>query len=261
MKLHPYVQRGLIALVVLLLSVSVARLLVTMHQQEERISILESQVEALLSDTSRLQIPASPQRYYSSAPARHYTPHRNAGSNSSRAYVYNRYKPEASSSDSIPQASSSAFTHGVSQSEASRKFTEPHLFDLNTVDSLTLIRIPGIAARTASVILKHRQSYGGFYDANQLRDFLTWDAALDYLDEWCTLWFTANADRLIRISLNTATVSQLQRHPYISHEQAVEIMQFRIRHKGFHQASELQQLSTFTPEEITKLLPYLSFES
>ena len=56
MKLPPYVQRGLMALVVLLSLVSVARLLVTMHQQDERIAILEAQVEALMADTSRLQL-------------------------------------------------------------------------------------------------------------------------------------------------------------------------------------------------------------
>lgn len=259
MKIHPYVQRGLMALVVLLLSVSVARLLVTMHQQEERISILENQVEALLADTSRLQIPASPHRYYSSDRGKRYADH-NGRSNSSRAYIYNRYKAEASSDNSNSHDTTSTSAPRVASSDVSRKFTEPHLFDLNTIDSLTLIRIPGIAARTASVILKHRQLYGGFYDVNQLRDFLTWDSALDYLDEWCTLWFTANADRLVRIPINTATVSQLQNHPYISHQQAVEIMQFRVRNKGFRQASDLQELSSFTPEELTRVLPYLSFE-
>lgn len=260
MKLHPYVQRGLMALVVLLLSVSVARLLVTMHQQEERISILENQVEALLADTSRLQIPVSPQNYYGADGTKHYTDHRTSNSRP-RAYIYNRYKAEVSSGNNHLRDTSSSFSlPRVPSSETSRKFTEPHLFDLNTIDSLTLIRIPGIAARTASVILKHRQMYGGFYDVNQLRDFLTWDSALDYLDEWCTLWFTANADRLVRISINTATVSQLQHHPYISHQQAVEIMQFRIRNKDFRQASDLQVLSSFSPEEITRVLPYLSFE-
>lgn len=252
MKFPPYVQRGLLALVVLLLLVSVARLLVSLHQQDERISILEAQVEALMADTTRLQFSSSGYSplYTSSYTKRNsYRSRKNTStteprSNFSQTNVNNSFDKERySSSEDRPY-----------------KFTEPHLFDLNTIDSLTLIRIPGIAARTASVILKQRQRYGGFYDANQLRDFLTWDAAQEYIDEWCTQWFTANADRIIRLPINTATISQLQRHPYLSHEQAIEISKYRTRYKGFRQASELQQLSTLAPEEIAHLLPYLSFE-
>lgn len=252
MKFPPYVQRGLLALVVLLLLVSVARLLVSLHQQDERISILEAQVGALMADTSRLQLSAAGYVPLYTSP-------------SSRRSSYRAKKSwattESRSSATLPDSLSFSAKEGFSASDdRPRKFTEPHLFDLNTIDSLTLIRIPGIATRTASVILKQRQRYGGFYDVNQLRDFLTWDAAQEYLDEWCTRWFTANADRIVRLPINTATISQLQRHPYISHEQAIEISQYRTRNRGFRQASELQQLSTLASEEITHLLHYLSFE-
>lgn len=252
MKFPPYVQRGLIALVVLLLLVTVARLLVSLHQQDERISILEAQVGALMADTTRLQIPSSD-----------YVPLYTTSHTRRSSYRGEKTQAHLEANGFVSQSSNNAVSVKSSFSSSEdrpNKFTEPHLFDLNTVDSLTLIRIPGIASRTASVILKQRQRYGGFYDANQLRDFLTWDAAQDYLDEWCTRWFTANADRIVRLPINSATISQLQRHPYISHEQAVEISQYRVRNKGFRQVSELQQLSTFAPEEITHLQHYLSFE-
>ena len=243
------------ALVVLLSLVSVARLLVTMHQQDERIAILEAQVEALMADTSRLQLADG-----------FYAPQRGGSQSGYSGAGYQRKSSGFYRSSSGYHRSSSSMNYRGGEGAASdedrpRKFTEPHLFDLNTIDSLTLIRIPGIAARTASVILKQRQRYGGFYDANQLRDFLTWEAAQDYLDEWCSQWFTANAERIVRLPINTATISQLQHHPYLSHQQAVEISQYRVRHKGFRQASELQMLSSLTDEDIEHLLPYLSFEN
>lgn len=259
MKLPPYVQRGLMALVVLLSLVSVARLLVTMHQQDERIAILEAQVESLMADTSRLQLADG-----------FYAPRRGGAQSGYSGYQRKSsgyHRPSSSMSyrvggdDTVQSSSSRIHIYSSADEDRPRKFTEPHLFDLNTIDSLTLIRIPGIAARTASVILKQRQRYGGFYDANQLRDFLTWEAAQDYLDEWCSQWFTANAERLVRLPINTATISQLQHHPYLSHQQAVEISQYRVRHKGFRQASELQMLSSLTDEDIEHLLPYLSFEN
>ena len=264
MKLPPYVQRGLMALVVLLSLVSVARLLVTMHQQDERIAILEAQVDALMADTSRLQLSDSfyaSQRTdsklrYSGSRSRYSGYHRSANRPSS----FSENRAEEAPADTVQPSSSRVHIYNSTPDDRPRKFTEPHLFDLNTIDSLTLIRIPGIAARTASVILKQRQRYGGFYDANQLRDFLTWEAAQDYLDEWCSQWFTVNADRIVRLPINTATISQLQRHPYVSHQQAVEISQYRMRHKGFRQASDLQILTSLTDEDIEHLLPYLSFE-
>ncbi len=245
MKVYPHVQRGLVALVVLLLAVSVARLLVSMHQQDERIAILEAQVNALMSDTTRMAIASA------------YTPLATDTRRSYRPLSYQSRKSNNKLSETPREESIASDKDG---NDYTRKFTEPHVFDLNTVDSVTLIRIPGIAARTASVILRQRQRYGGFYDANQLRDFLTWDAALAHLDEWCTLWFTANAERIVHVPVNTATVTQLQQHPYLSHKQAVEIVQFRTRHKGIHQASDLQQLSTLSDNDISHLLPYLSFE-
>lgn len=271
----PYLKRSLAVLIIFLMGISIARLLVTMHQQEERIEILEGTVAQLLADTSRLAIPTPPRPFYRDDRSYEARPSGNYQQQHSNAYHRSQHSTQASSSaqhdnashtasspapSSSPQAVSNPASTGSPSAEArSHKFTSPHLFDLNTIDSLTLIRIPGIAGRTASVILRKRLQYGGFHTPRQLQEFLTWDTALDYMDEWCTRWFTADASRLRTLPINTATISDLQRHPYISHEQAVEITHYRTRHKGFTSATELQQLSTFTPEQLQMLLPYLSF--
>lgn len=280
-----YLQRSLLMLIIVLLGISVARFFVSMRDQQERIEVLEVQVAQLLADTTRLQIP--PQ----SVPSRDYSPR---GSSYSRPYPRNNYnysRPRTSTagypsqqttagqssqpaSPPAPTTSSPAATSdstaGTQAAQAAlftpqtderpRKFTAAHQFDLNTIDSLNLIRIPGIAGRTASVILKYRQRYGGFYNPWQLQEFLTWDAAKDYMDEWCTVWFTADASRLRTIHINAATISEMQRHPYISHEQAVEIVRYRTRHKRIASVKELEQLSSFSAEQIQQLLPYLTFD-
>jgi len=263
-------------LIIVLMGISVARFFVTMHKQQERIEILEAQVAQLLADTTRLRIPQQP------APVRDYSSRSSSYSRSYPRQDYNyrhqgnrnaaqrnpqtnapKSNPEdraaASDSTTVAQASQAALFTPQTE-ERPRKFTEAHLFDLNTIDSLNLIRIPGIAARTASVILKYRQRYGGFYNPWQLQEFLTWDAAKDYMEEWCTLWFTADASRLRLIHVNVASISEMQRHPYISHEQAVEIVRYRTRHKHISSITEFQQFSTFTAEQTERLLPYLSFE-
>ena len=270
-SIPPYIQRSLLVLIIFLMGISVARFFVSMHQQEERIEILEAQVAQLLADTTRLQIPPQPtynRNYHQQTGNYYHTYNRNNYNHSRQGHsTQGQRKPDqtphsadviadSSARANVPQSSSFISQTG----ERPRKFTEAHLFDLNTIDSLTLIRIPGIAARTASVILKNRQRYGGFYNPWQLQEFLTWDAAKDYMAEWCTVWFTADANRLRLIHVNEATVSELQRHPYISHEQAVEIVRYRTRHKRLASIAEFQQLSTFSAEQLQQILPYLTFE-
>ena len=269
-SIPPYIQRSLLVLIIFLMGISVARFFVSMHQQEERIEILEAQVAQLLADTTRLQIPpqtTSYREYNHRNGYYHHNDNRNNYNYRRNTSTQGQNKPDQSlrSSDTIADSTAtinaSQSTPFTSQTgERPRKFTEPHLFDLNTIDSLTLIRIPGIAARTASVILKNRLRYGGFYNPRQLQEFLTWDAARDYMDEWCTVWFTTDANRLRLIHVNEATVSELQRHPYISHEQAVEIVRYRTRHKRLASIVEFQQLTTFSAEQIQQILPYLTFE-
>lgn len=254
----PFLRRSLAVLIIFLMGISVARLLVEMHKQDERISILEAQIDQLLADTTRLQIIPYAQNY-THYPAYHET--------TSHRHTHRDNRNSQSATSPSPSSSTTA-SGRVSERDSitaqpvaeSHKFTTPHLFDLNTIDSLTLIRIPGIAARTASTILRQRQRYGGFYSPEQLRDFMTWSAAQDYLDEWCTQWFTADANRLLAIPVNRANIGQLQRHPYIDHDQATEMVRYRTRHRQIASAAELQQLSSFTSEQLDRLLPYLSFE-
>ena len=270
-SIPPYIRRSLLVLIIFLMGISVARFFVSMHQQEERIEILEAQVAQLLADTTRLQIPSQPlynRGYHQQNGNYYHTYNRNNHNHYRQSHsTQGQRKPDQSLRSSDAIADSTARTNVpqsspfISQTgERPRKFTEPHLFDLNTIDSLTLIRIPGIAARTASVILKNRLRYGGFYNPRQLQEFLTWDVARDYMEEWCTVWFTTDANRLRLIHVNEATVSELQRHPYISHEQAVEIVRYRTRHKRLASIVEFQQLTTFSAEQTQQILPYLTFE-
>ncbi len=301
----PHLQRGLVALIVLLMGISVARLLTRVHQQEERIEQLEMSLSAIHSRIDNLadvppQMSGSGRREgngSSSAsgsrgqrsgqaqgarggqqPPRTEVNQKGAGDNQ-KGSEGNR--PESSQNkkdaEGNPQhqagnehgeqvaAADSAKTslprlpinQGVGRTV---KFTEARKFNLNHVDSATLIRIPGIAGTTASIILRYRQRYGGFYDPWQLQDFLTWDAAQAHMQEWCTQWFTADVADIRHIRINQASVSELRNHPYITYDQAVELVRYRTRHKRIEKLSELSNLPTFSPEEINRLAVYLSFE-
>ncbi len=289
----PYVQRGLLALIVLLMGVSVARLLTRAHQQEERIEQLEEGLEALYAKLDRMEERmlsvqhdkgsserASWQNGYPSSrrsnskieqgkPADNSVDDmpsddaiaREGGVDAQSNETNNRSNdPSTQGSDSNSRGRNSHLHNSDASSTRSSKYSEPTRFNLNHIDSLSLVRIPGIAARTASIILRQRQRYGGFYDPWQLQDFLTWEGAQAYMEEWCTQWFTADVSDVHHIRINQSTVTELSRHPYITYEQAKEIVRYRTRNKKIAKLEELQNFATFTEDEVRRLAFYLSFE-
>ncbi len=139
------------------------------------------------------------------------------------------------------------------------KFASVVRQELNSVDSATLVRIPGIGARTAETILQYRKKLGGFYSPEQLREVLTWDSALPYLDVWCREWFYADARLVNRLNVNRLTFRELLRHPYLEYNEVKAIFQWRQLNGNLHSQSDLEQLGVFADEKLEKLLHYIEF--
>ena len=55
-------------------------------------------------------------------------------------------------------------------------------------------------------------------------------------------------------------VERLQRHPYLSFEQAKAIYELRRKKIHLDNIEQLQRLDCFTDEQLQQLLPYLNFE-
>lgn len=265
--LPTYIKHGVITLLILLIGISVARMHVRIHQTEELLQQLDAENKALSDEVIRLRQdidqlhennfakekqPHGAYRHYTTT-SRRYT----SASDVAQSKIVATELPQQHSSN--PEVTASTATYSQPASET-RKFTEPHKFNINLIDSATLVRIPGIGAKTANTILRQRQRYGGFYSPWQLQDFLTWDAAQAYMEEWCTRWFEANAQEVHHLAVNRCTVSDLVRHPYISYDQAVKVLQYRTRNKRINKMEELESSSIFTASETERLAAYLSFE-
>lgn len=258
-KIPPYIQRGVGALIILLMCISVARLLTRIHQLEERIDQLEESQIALHNRISWLQDTQPPSETQPTNTNWHEN-RRHTNRYETQQKQYHPASERAYNPDTVWTTSQTVERALQRDEKKSAKYTEPKRFDLNTIDSLTLVRIPGIAARTASTILRYRERYGGFYDPWQLRDFMTWEAAEAHMEEWCTDWFMADVSGVRHIRVNQASVAELCRHPYITYEQAIEMVRYRTRHKKIEKLEELYNFSAFKPEDIQRLAFYLSFE-
>lgn len=148
----------------------------------------------------------------------------------------------------------------LTEPNGTRKFQTPVCLELNTVDSATLVRVPGIAAKTAATILSYRSRLGGFYSPDQLRERLTWESASRYMDEWCSVWFKADASLVQMLHINSLSFKEINKHPYISYEQTKALVNYRDKHKGIRSMEEIKKLKEFDQETIEKISHYLCFD-
>lgn len=125
--------------------------------------------------------------------------------------------------------------------------------DLNALDSSELVRLPGIGPATAMKITRYRERLGGYSGITQL-------AEIEGLPDSLMKWFIITDTIPIRkIAVNTATLTQLRRHPYIDFYQARAIVEFR-RERGMIKGPEqLSFMEEFTAQDLIRLEPYLDF--
>jgi len=139
------------------------------------------------------------------------------------------------------------------------KFRQVVRIELNTADSATLVRIPGIGEGTARAILQYRTRLGGFYSAEQIREKLTWDNVLPRLDEWCEKWFWVDENLVQKLQINQLSFKELLRHPYLNYEDVKKIVKWRERHGAVHKVADLEQMGIADSIGLERLLHYVEF--
>ena len=134
------------------------------------------------------------------------------------------------------------------------KFTQLTVLDLNTVDTLTLRKIPGIGVGYSRSIVSYRERLGGFVSVAQLKDIEGLPARIEE-------WFSIEEQVAVRtISINKSDFKTLVRHPYLSYEQ-VKVITTHIRKYGpLRSWKDLQLYPEFTPKDFERLTPYFVFE-
>lgn len=123
---------------------------------------------------------------------------------------------------------------------------------LNVADTTQLRRVPGIGAYYARRIVAYRQRLGGFVNARQLLE-------IDDFPEEALPFFTVDAGNVTRLDVNSLSLSQLKRHPYINYLQARAICDYRRLKGRLTSLDQLRLLREFTADDIEHLRPYVKF--
>lgn len=124
--------------------------------------------------------------------------------------------------------------------------------NLVTADTTQLKKIPGIGSGWARAILNYGKRLGGYVAVGQLQE-------IEGFPEESLPYFSIANPQTEKINLNTATLAQLRKHPYVNFYQAKAICDYRRLKGKLSNLSQLHLLKDFTPEAIERLRPYVAF--
>ncbi len=129
--------------------------------------------------------------------------------------------------------------------------------DINTADTLLLQTLKGIGSGFSRKIVKYREKLGGFSKKEQLLEVWGMDNERYKAIENC---ITLGNYNVIKINLNTASVSVLNKHPYIDMNIAKALIAYRNTHGKFKTISEIKNCVLVHEQLYSKIEPYLSVE-
>ncbi len=133
-----------------------------------------------------------------------------------------------------------------------RKFRKKQVLDLNSVDSLSLIRIPGIGKSYAHRILSLRKLLGGYYSVYQLQEVYGIDA-----DKFLALkpWFKVETAPK-QYKLKSLKAGEIPRHPYLSWQQVKAMNRLINRKENISSWQMLMKTKAFSRDDSIRLSPY-----
>ena len=154
--------------------------------------------------------------------------------------------------DSVTTPTKALAKSSPSDTFQNKKFDTLTPVDINAADTNLLKHIPGIASYRARQLVNYRDRLGGFVSIEQL-------AEVETIPEELYPWFKVETGVFRKLNVNTATVAQLGRHPYMGYTRARAIESYRRVHGVIHSLEELRLLPGFTQEVIARLQPYVEY--
>lgn len=156
----------------------------------------------------------------------------------------------------IEQQSNSKGYENAPKPEYKKPEPEIVTIELNSADSISLLKAKGIGPYLSSKIIKYRNALGGFVKIEQLYEiFNIKPEQVDAIKPFISI----NSSRIKRLNVNTADYAQLNWHPYISSKEANAIINYRKQHGLYKSKVDLERVILLSKEMIDKIEPYLEY--
>jgi competence protein ComEA len=131
----------------------------------------------------------------------------------------------------------------------------PATININTADSATFEKLPGIGPVLARRITRYRTMLGGFYSRDQILEIYGINDSI-FLRNRERL--EADTSHIITINLNTCDEKELAHHPYIGRYVAAGIVKYRIHQGKILNINELTSNGLIEKDRFNKVKIYLS---
>jgi DNA uptake protein ComE-like DNA-binding protein len=131
---------------------------------------------------------------------------------------------------------------------------KPFSVQANTCDTLDLQQIRGIGSATSHRIIQYRERLGGSVRKEQLLEVWGIDSSRY---EQIQSAFIIDKKNIRKLNINTATIRDLQRHPYLDYYQAKAIVQTRDNQGLYENISDILKLTLIDQETFNLIRDYL----
>jgi DNA uptake protein ComE-like DNA-binding protein len=137
---------------------------------------------------------------------------------------------------------------------SARIIMKEEIIEINSSDSVALMKLPGIGTKLSKRIIKYRDLLGGYYDLEQLKEvYGLKEETMNLIDKRIKVDHT----KVQKIDLNFSNPYELSRHPYIGKEKAAMIIRFRTKYGYITNPLVLKDSLVLKPEDYERLKPYL----
>lgn len=129
--------------------------------------------------------------------------------------------------------------------------------DINSGDSATLVRLPGIGPVLSARIIKYRKLLGGFASTDQLKEVY---GLPPETFEMIKERVFADSTLVIKININSATYKEISRLPYFEKSEVSAILKYRELKGRIRKIEDLTENKLITSEKARKVRPYLRYD-
>lgn len=139
-----------------------------------------------------------------------------------------------------------------------RKIQSREVLDINVADSTQLLAVYGIGPVLSKRILTFRDKLGGFISMDQLKEIYGLDTSV--VLNMKKRFIVSAGFHPRTINLNTATLEELDSHPYISRKEAQAIITYRLPHQAFLSIDQLGEIKLLDQKWVDRVRPYFTIE-
>lgn len=179
---------------------------------------------------------------------------RNSPARQTISDAWQQEKAIASSSSKTTSAATDKIygTAPSSVSPRNRKLSPGEHVSLNGADTTALMRVPGIGRWYARSIVRYGERLGGYVSVDQLMEIEDFPAdALPYIK--------LGKATPRKLNVNSASLAELRKHPYINYYQAKAITDYRRLYGKITDINVLATCSDFTERDLKRIAPYIEY--